>query len=219
MKKSNFQRILPFNTFLILTLAAAANASFAQQNKPTAQPTNPLTEQKAASQPQTAATPDPFASIPAANPADVSSLDAIVKAVYNVISGDAGTKRDWNRFRSLFYPGARLIPTGMNPTTKQGGGRVFTPEEYIERSSPLMAKEGFYESEIARRTETFSTITHVFSTYESKHKLADEKGFQRGVNSIQLLNDGKRWWILTIAWSGETPETPLPEKYLKAVEK
>ncbi len=218
MMKSNFQHILLLNTAAILLLTAT-NTSFAQGNMPTQQP-NPATEQKAAPQPpQTAPTPDPFASIPAANPADVSSLDAIIKAVYSLISGDAGTKRDWNRFRSLFYPGARLIPTGITPATKQGGGRVFTPEEYIERSSPRMAKEGFYESEIARRTETFSTITHVFSTYESKHKPTDEKGFQRGINSFQLLNDGKRWWILTIAWSGETPENPLPEKYLKDGEK
>ena len=211
MRKDNFRRVLLLSTVAVLTLAAAST-SFAQENKPTPQP-SPTTEQKAAA-PQPVATPDQFAGLPAANPADVTSLDAIVKALYSVISGDAGAKRDWNRFRSLFYPGARLIPTGINPTTKQGGGRVFTPEEYIERSSPRMAKEGFYESEIARRTETFSTITHVFSTYESKHKPTDEKGFQRGINSVQLLNDGKRWWILTIAWSGETADNPLPEKYL-----
>ena len=213
MRKNNFQRVLLLNITAAL-LFAATNVCFAQENKPLP-PKSDTASAEPKSTPQTAPTPDPFASIPAANPVDVASLDATIKALYNVISGDAGTTRDWNRFRSLFYPGARLIPTGINPTTKQGVGRVFTPEEYIERSSPRMAKEGFYESEIARRVETFSTITHVFSTYESKHKPTDEKGFQRGVNSIQLLNDGKRWWILTVVWSGETSETPLPEKYLK----
>ncbi len=149
-----------------------------------------------------------------ANPADVSSMDAIIKALYDVISGEAGKKRDWNRFRSLFYAGARMIPTGKNPKTGKGGGRVSTLDEYIEGSSPFMEKQGFFEREIARRTETFRTITHVFSTYESKHKQTDEKPFARGVNSIQLLNDGKRWWILTVAWSAESPDEPLPEKYL-----
>lgn len=217
MKKRNFRRIslLSGAAFLALT---ATSMSFAQENKPQPQP-NPQAEQKTTAQPQTAATPDPFASIPPANPADVSSIDAIVKSLYSVISGDAGQKRDWNRFRSLFYPGARMIPTGMNPKTKHGGGRVFTSEEYIERSSPLMEKEGFYESEIARRVETFGTIAHVFSTYQSKHKPTDEKPFARGINSLQLLNDGTRWWVLTIAWSSETPENPLPEKYLNNSDK
>ncbi len=110
-----------------------------------------------------------------------------------------------------------MIPTGKNPKTGQGGGRVSTLDEYIEGSSPFMEKQGFFEREIARRTETFRTITHVFSTYESKHKLTDEKPFARGINSIQLLNDGKRWWILTIALSGEASDEPVTEKYLKTV--
>ena len=36
---------------------------------------------------------------PAADPADVASIDAIITAVYDVISGDAGVARDWDRFR------------------------------------------------------------------------------------------------------------------------
>ena len=166
---------------------------------------------------QTNMTPAPNAtqqSTTEANPADVASMDAIIKSVYSVISGDAGVKRDWNRFRSLFYPGARLIPTGKNREGKIGG-RVITPEEYIERSGPFLEKEGFHEREIARRVETFGHITHVFSTYDSKHKVSDEKPFARGINSIQLFNDGKRWWVLTIAWSSETPDAPIPNKYLK----
>jgi hypothetical protein len=155
------------------------------------------------------------AAAPTANPADVASMDAILKAVYDVISGDAGQKRDWDRFRSLFHPAARMIPTGKNPTTGIAGARAFTPEEYIQRSEPFMMKEGFFEREKARRVETYGALTHVFSTYESFHKTSDKTPFMRGINSIQLLNDGKRWWVMTIMWQGETPENPLPEKYLK----
>ncbi len=41
---------------------------------------------------------------PTAKPSDVESVDAILKALYDVISGPAGQKRDWDRFRSLFLP-------------------------------------------------------------------------------------------------------------------
>ena len=137
-----------------------------------------------------------------------------MKAVYAVISGDAGKARNWDRFRSLFHKDARLIPAGKN---KEGvvGARVFTPDEYITRSSPFFEKEGFYESETARQVETYGHITHVFSTYESRHS-PNEKPFARGINSFQLLNDGKRWWVLTIYWEGETPDNLIPKKYLKS---
>ncbi len=192
--------------FIIAVFLCLTNSAGAQENKPTPQPQP---------SPQTATNKTESPQVFEAIPADVASADAIIKALYDVISGEAGKKRDWNRFRSLFYAGARMIPTGRNPQTGQGGGRVSTLDEYIAGSSPFMEKQGFFEREIARRTETFRTITHVFSTYESKHKQADEKPFARGVNSIQLLNDGKRWWILTVAWSAEAPDSPLPEKYLK----
>lgn len=149
-----------------------------------------------------------------ASPADVASLDSIMKAVYDVISGDAGQKRDWDRFRSLFHKDARLIPSGK---TKEGfaAARVLPVEDYIARSSPFMEKEGFFEKEIARRTDIYGNIAQVFSTYESFHKKDDKKPFARGINSFQLLNDGKRWWVITIFWQGETSENPIPNEYLK----
>jgi len=151
---------------------------------------------------------------PAANAADVASIDTIIAAVYDVISGPAGKKRDWDRMRSLFVPGARLIPTGPRQAGGYGSG-VLTIDEYIERGSGFFDKEGFYEREVARRTEQFGQIAHAFSTYESRHAPDDAKPFQRGINSVQLMNDGKRWWIVTIFWQGEDAKSPLPEKYLK----
>jgi hypothetical protein len=153
---------------------------------------------------------------PSANPADVESIDAIIKAAYDVISGPAGKKRDWERERSLFYPGARLIPTatvaGRNDVDL--APLVLDVEGYIARVEPLFAKEGFYESEIARRVEQFGRIAHVWSTYESRHDPSVKEPFMRGINSIQLFNDGARWWILSIYWQHESKQDPLPQKYL-----
>src|SRR5690349_4680466 len=152
---------------------------------------------------------------PQANPADVKSMDAILAALYDVISGPAGKKRDWDRFRSLFVPGARLIPAAQRP----GGpveARVLDPEGYITRSAPFLEKEGFYEREISRKVDSFGHIAHVFSTYDSRHTAEDKAPFARGINSIQLHNDGKRWWIVTVYWDSERPDNPLPPQYLPA---
>ena len=150
---------------------------------------------------------------PAANPADVATMDSIVAALYDVISGPPG-QRNWDRFRSLFAPGARLIPTGRRPTG-EFVSRSLTPEDYAQRNSALMEKNGFFEREISRRTENFGSIAHLFSTYESRHAKDEEKPFARGINSIQLMNDGKRWWIVTVFWQGEDEKNPLPAEYLR----
>jgi hypothetical protein len=150
-----------------------------------------------------------------AKPEDVQSIDSILAATYDVISGPAGKKRDWDRFRSLFYPGARLIPTGKRPGDTEVRARVLTPGDYVQGSAPRLEKDGFFERGVSNKTDHFGNIAHVFSTYESRHNEADAQPFQRGINSFQLVNDGKRWWIMTIMWQGETADTPIPSEYLK----
>lgn len=163
----------------------------------------------------------------APNPADVGSVDAILAALYDTISGPAGKARDWDRLRSLFIPGARMMPTspvrpaGTAPDAPLTGDEsyathVYDVDGYIERASKFFAEQGFYEKETARRTEEYGHIVHAWSTYESRHKADDPKPFARGINSIQLMYDGKRWWVVSIFWEAETPKTLLPSKYLKS---
>ncbi len=156
-------------------------------------------------------TPAPSAT-PAARPGDVDTPEHIVAAVYDVISGPAGP-RDWDRFRSLYYPGARMIPSGRND---KGAvfARVVTPDDYAARAQEFFNKEGFFENPVANRVEVWDHIAHVWSTYESRHGRG-ETPFTRGINSFQLFNDGNRWWVVTVYWEGEDPAHPLPEKYLK----
>ena len=153
------------------------------------------------------------------NPADVKSIDAIVAAAYDGISGPAGKKRDWDRERSLYMPGARLMPLAAEAGVAGGedvdvAPQILDVEGFIARVEPFFQENGFYEKEIARRTEQFGKIAHVWSTYESRHNEDDPEPFMRGINSIQLFNDGKRWWIISIYWQQESADAPIPEKYL-----
>ena len=150
---------------------------------------------------------------PSADSADVASVDAIVGAVYDVISGPAGEARDWDRFRSLFLPGARLISVVAQP----GGGygaNVSTPDEYAEGADAFFLENGVFENEIGRVEERFGPIEHLFSAYQSKRSLEDAEPFARGINSFQLMHDGNRWWVVTIYWTSERPDLPIPEHYL-----
>lgn len=150
------------------------------------------------------------------NPADTSSIDAIINAAYDGISGPAGKARDWERQRSLFLPGARLIPTAMAAGVNDGrlAPQFLNHDDYVARVDPYFQENGFYEKEIARRTEQVGRIAHAWSTYESRHHPDDPEPFMRGINSIQLFNDGNRWWIVNIFWQHETATDPIPTKYL-----
>ena len=148
--------------------------------------------------------------------ADVASIDAIITAAYDVISGPAGATRDWERERSLFWPGARLIPTILEPGAKDVDlqPNFLDVEAFIARGEAYFAKTAFYEKEIARKVEQFGRIAHAWSTYESRHNADDPEPFARGINSFQLFNDGARWWIVSIFWQNETAEHPIPAEYL-----
>jgi len=150
---------------------------------------------------------------PQADPADVESVDAIVAAVYDVISGPAGQARDWDRFRSLFIPGARLIPVAPRPDGGDGAN-VTTPEEYAERANSFFLENGFFEDEIGRTQEEFGPVVHLFSAYQSKRTPDDPEPFARGINSFQLMDDGTRWWIVTIYWTSEREDLPIPQRYI-----
>jgi hypothetical protein len=151
--------------------------------------------------------------VASAKPEDVNSIDAIIAALYGSISGPKGQARDFNRMRSLFIPEARLIPSVNRPQ----GGRglaVLNVNDYIATSGPFLVDTGFREREVARRVEQFGSVAHVFSTYESFRE-AETTPFMRGINSIQLFNDGTRWWVVSVFWDAERPGLVIPDKYLK----
>jgi hypothetical protein len=108
--------------------------------------------------------------------------------------------------------GARMIPVRVGQNG-EASARVLNVEEFISLVEPATKEEGFFESEISRKVHTYGHIAQVFSTYESR-KAKGEEPFVRGINSIQLLNDGKRWWIVTIYWDSERTGQPIPAEYL-----
>ena len=145
---------------------------------------------------------------------DVASMEAILAALYDVISGPAGQARDWDRMRAMFFPAARLIPAVYRPDSVPTLIQ-WTVDQYITTVGPRLEQGGFFEREIARRVERYGGVVHVFSTYESRRAASDPAPFARDINSIQLWSDGKRWWIVTIYWEGERTNNPIPAAYLK----
>ena len=177
-------RLSPFVVSVcLLSFACHAAASRAHAQTTAPAPTIPTAQQPApATQPTPAAQPTPVLNMVPAAREDVESLEAILAAVYQSISGAKGKARNWDRFRSLFVPGARLIPTIKRPRG-DFSTRVLTPEEFIASSGKFMEEQGFFEQAIANHVETFGNIAQVFSVYEGRHDTADPKPFVRGTSS------------------------------------
>jgi hypothetical protein len=143
-------------------------------------------------------------STPLPRPSDVATLDAILHALYETVSGPLGRPRDWDRFRSLFLPGARLMPI-VSISGDKADVRLLSIEDFIRRVEPIFAKEDFWERETSRQIETAGHFAHVLSFYESLRS-PDGPPFERSVNSIQLFNDGLRWWIVNLMWNTSRAE-------------
>jgi hypothetical protein len=158
---------------------------------------------------------------PKAKASDVESVDALMAALYDVISGPAGKPRDWDRFRSLFLPDGRLgvirhaAPAADGKPAHNDDVVLLTPQDYIDRDAPFFQTNGFFERGIANRVEEFGNLVSVWSTYESRHSAGDAAPFVRGINSLQIVKAQGRYWIASIVWDDERSGITLPEKYLK----
>ena len=148
---------------------------------------------------------------------DTKTVTSTIEALYEVISGPKGQERDWDRFNNLFYEGANLIPVGVTPDSVFVN--ILTYDQYEEVAGQWLVDNGFFEIELSRTEERYGHIVHAFSTYGSYHTAEDvekENPYDRGINSIQLLTDGNRWYVLNVFWDSESRGSPIPEKYLKS---
>lgn len=151
------------------------------------------------------------ASETAPRPEDVATIDGMVRAYYEVVSGPAGAPRDWARDRTLYIPDLRFVEVESDAKGELVA-KVMTHQQFADGAKAL-EQRGFFEKEVHRVTERFGPIAHVWSTYESREK-EDGPVIQRGINSIELFWDGKRWWIANAIWTDETKANPIPREYL-----
>ena len=147
------------------------------------------------------------AAVASANAPDVAAIDKAVTGVYEVISGPPGQKRDFDRMRAMFAPGATMKSIG--PKGLRGG----TVEDYIARNSAILEKEGFTERELGRRVELWGGLATVWSAYDGR--TANGSFHERGINSFQLVKVDGKWLVASILWQEETPENPLPRNLVK----
>jgi len=143
---------------------------------------------------------------------EVASPEALVAAVYAAISGPAG-ERDWAHFRALFLPEARFTRTRPQPDGTRSVNSM-SIDDFINTAGDYFKKEAFYESAVVNRISRYGRMVDALSSYESRHA-PGEKPFARGINSMQMISDGTRWWMVSIAWDDERADNPMPKEFLK----
>jgi hypothetical protein len=133
---------------------------------------------------------------------DAQHIETLVKALYACISGAAGAPRDWARFRYLQRADALSLRTVIDAQGKPHA-EVFTVDAYIANVEPFFAQNSFFEIETGQRIERFGQVAHVWSRYEARPEPDSPILLKRGANSIQLFNDGSRWWVVSTIWDNE----------------
>ncbi len=141
---------------------------------------------------------------------DLTSVDSMIEALYASISGAAGEPRDWDLFRLVLHPTATRLVSLNVTAAGDTVHAVSTPEEFIRNTDAAFVQNGFFERELGFSQDRFGNMVHRFSAYDSKRTLADPEPFSRGINSIQLIWDAGRWWIVSIVWDRERADNPIP---------
>ena len=143
-------------------------------------------------------------------PEDVGSVDGVMQAFYEVTNVAPGAPRQWARDRTLYVPWIRFVALGPGATGPKVA--VMTHDEFVAASDPMMAN-GFVEREIHRVTRRYGDMVHVDSTYEILPGPGSPvRG--RGVNSLDMYFDGKRWWVASVVWQSEDASHPIPPELL-----
>lgn len=162
--------------------------------------------------------PSDAARRPGAPPAgDGASIDSILAALYASVSHPDGAEPDWARMRGV------MLSVGMFIPPKRPKEEMFTVldvdgfRDRVRKGAAEAKEKGnstaFYEKEVARRLDCFGNVCQAFSTYEARRAPSDEKPFVSGINSIQIINDGERWWVASVVWDVERPGNPIPDQY------
>lgn len=147
----------------------------------------------------------------AVDPKDVASIDSIIKAFYEAISGPAGQPRQWGRDKTLYIPGVQFV--SMSEQNGKIGMRIRDHQQFVDSSNAGLVRDGFYETELGRTERRFGNTAHVMSSYEVRTK-PEGPVLSRGVNSLHLVFDGTRWWITHAIWDDERPNNPIPPELL-----
>lgn len=147
--------------------------------------------------------------------ADTASIDALLDRFYTAVSGEAGRRWNRERERNLYLPGAHLVRL-VEDAAGRPEAQSMDIESFMDGTEDFFAQASFYEWEIARHTDRFGNMAHVWTTYEARHEEDDPEPFKRGINSLQLMWDGSRWWITAALWTNESPRHVIPEEYLPA---
>jgi|AntRauTorcE11898_2_1112593.scaffolds.fasta_scaffold14681_1 hypothetical protein len=144
---------------------------------------------------------------------NVSSIDSIVTSIYQVISGDKGEERNWDLHKTIFHPEARII---SNYVDEEGKYQIsfFTVDEYMNQFRDYFKENNTYEKDVNRVIEIFGNMAHVFSTFESYRNAEDSTPYKLGTASIQLYNDGDRWYVLNMYYKNESENDKVPNKYI-----
>jgi hypothetical protein len=147
-----------------------------------------------------------------ARPEDVSTIDGLIKAYYEVVSGPAGSLPDSARDHTIHHPDARITLLDRKPDGTTAA-TLTTLDGFYRQFGAGPRQKGFYEHEIHRVTQRIGSLVHIWSTYESS-ETPNGKPYMRGINSIQAFWDGKRFWITSWVFDDERNGNRVPKEYL-----
>jgi hypothetical protein len=134
--------------------------------------------------------------------------EQVVRALYGMVTFDAGTTPDWDEVRSVFIDEAvvvlRTSPTASTVFSLDGFVQDFV--DFIERDN--VEATGFTERVVAVESMVFRDIAHVLVLYESS--IPGRRPPTPGVDSFELIKRDGRWKIVSVINDLPNAAHPVP---------
>ena len=138
---------------------------------------------------------------------DAAEIRAVIDGLYASISGPVGAERDFDALRDAMMPDAVMGAVGPGPNGT-GSGRLFSVEDYIQRSGAQLVERGFTERGTRTEVDIYGELAHVRSAYEG---IAGDTGevFVTGVNYITLFRINGDWKVASLLWRAADEAWPV----------
>ena len=145
-------------------------------------------------------------------PAESLSIETIIPALYRTVSGDAGSIKDWALLKKLHAPNGIITPLFH----KDGKpiANISSVDEFIALNKKIFKDINFYETEVASKIFTYGHMATILSHYESRDN-RNSKPYSQGINSFQLVNDGRRWCVISVTWDSDKGGHPVSSEMLQ----
>jgi len=151
---------------------------------------------------------------PAAQTAPAGGAENVVRALYRLVTFDAGKNVDWEQVKALFIPEAVIVLRASRTSMNVLNRNTFVDDfvRFIREAS--LEDRAFEETIVAIKTQETGDVARSTVHYAARIPSRDRPA-QHGIDVFLLMKADGRWRIVSIVNEIVRPGVEVPEELRK----